>query len=421
MVKPSRQVVFQVWKQYPAFARFQYSNILTGFTSWGAFLAMLVLLNEITDNGFEFGLLWAVSGIVPMIFNFFSGVWIDRIDVKKSMVIVEILHAVAYFGFVFVPMLDGYKAWALFLLLRFFTGVLQQFNATARQTVIPDIIKKEDLTVANSLNYTITSAIRLSGASLGGILLTVTGMNALWVVNGAAFFVSAWLLYSASKNFETERKVSLKKNFGEDFKAGLQLSQKNVWVRMVLTAGVTCGVMIGSFNLMLQQYVSEIYRVDHYGLSVLYVVEGIVSVLIGYWLANSKFMFKKRVTSGYVYALWGLTWVLFGFSQNLWIGALCLALYGLVGAFNVPYERLTMQTEVPAEFRGRVFGLWGSLTTLSIQIGAFLTGVIMTELGTTYVPVVIGLLEVAFGLYFVATVRRNERQGPIQIEQVYKT
>ena len=76
-------------------------------------------------------------------------------------------------------------------------------------------------------------------------------------------------------------------------------------------------------------------------------------------------------------------------------------LFAVVGAFNGPYERTTMQIEVPIEVRGRVFSIWGTTFSSAIQIGAFITGVIISMLGIRYVPYMTGALEMLLGLTII--------------------
>lgn len=403
-MKKKNQVLL-IWRKYPSYKLLTYTNILTGLTTWGSFIAMLVLLNQITDNGIQLGTLWAVSGLAPLMFSFLVGFLVDKCNPKKVIVFSEIIRGVLFLGYIVVPLLGGMNAWILFCLLRFIGGILTSLATIARQTIIPDLIEKDDLFVANSFNFTITSSIRLLGAAAGGTLISFLDINIAWVLTSLSFFISAIMISNIT--IKNTRKIVSSKNMKEEFVVGLQVIREQRFVKLVLLAALSGGIIIGSFNLMLEQFVANVYETKHYGISILYISEGIISVLVGYWLANNKFLFKKFYRYGYIYILMGLTWTLFGFTEHLYQGVISLMLFAFVGAFIVPFERQIMQTDVPAHLRGRLFGLWNTCSLASIQAGAFLTGVFIYYFGLRSVPILTSILEVGLGIFFVFYVKKH--------------
>ncbi|WP_172963999.1 MFS transporter [Paenibacillus sp. Cedars] len=254
---------------------------------------MLVLLNQITDNGIQLGMLWAVSGLAPLMFSFLVGFLVDRFNPKKVIVFSEVFRGILFLGYIVVPLLGGMYAWILFCLLRFLGGLLNSLATIARQTIIPDLIEEDDLIVANSFNFTITSSIRLLGAAAGGTLISFLDLDIAWMVTSLSFFVSAIIISRIT--MKNNRKMVSSKNIKKEFVVGIQVIKEQKFVKLVLLAALSGGIIIGSFNLMLEQFVSNVYETKHYGISLLYISEGIISVLVGYWLANNKFLFKNPV------------------------------------------------------------------------------------------------------------------------------
>lgn len=401
--KAKTNLVFTIWKKYPVYKKLQYSGIITGLGSWVSFIAMLVLLASITDNGVQLGTLWAVSGLAPLLFSAFTGVFADRIDLRKAIIYSDIIKAILFLGYLVIPLLDGIYAWVLFFILRFIIGILNTFTSTAIQTAIPHVIKKDDLIVANSLSYTITSTIRLGGASIGGVLVSILGIEYIWIVTSIMYLLSALII--GSEKWNTKEKIKSSKNFKEEFKIGLQIAKNNIWVRLILLSAFSIGTIIGSFNLMLEQFPSNIYGIGSYGISILYISEGLISILLGYWVAKNKFMFKKVNNYGYIYMMVGLAWMSFGFSTNIILGSLSLMLFAFFATLLAPFERYALQTQVPEHAIGRIFGLWNTSTLASIQMGAFITGLIISFWGLKYVPMITGLLEAIVGAIFLLSTK----------------
>lgn len=372
---------------------------ITSLTQWGSFIAMLVLLSQITDNGLQLGTLWAVSGLVPIFVSFLLGGLIDRLDTKKSIVICELLKAPLYISFIIVPMLEGWSSWILFFTIRFFIGILQSLTTIARQTIIPEIVEEKNLIVANSLNFTISSSIRLIGAASGGVLITLINVNFFWILTAISFIYASIIM----KTLKIDRKAmkSTERNFIKEIKVGLVAAKESVFIRYVLLFALTGGLIIGSFNLMIEQMVSNIYQIPPIGISVLYVAEGLTSVLLGYWIANNKILFKNVYRYGYIYIFMGLTWALFGFTNNIFQGSLVMIAFAFVGGFVVPFERQIMQTNIDSKLRGRIFGIWNTCSMVSMQIGALLTGVIIHYIGLRYVTLIVAILEIFLGVLFI--------------------
>lgn len=401
MVKKSKKSILGIWKKYPVYRDIQISTILTSFFNWSSFIAMLFLLGEITNSGIELGVLWALSGLSPLIFTAFLGVYLDRWNKKRSIIYSDFLRSLAFLLFLFIPFTEGFISVFIFFISRFFTGLLSSFNSTAKQVVIPQIVQKEDLVVANSYSYMITSTVRLSGAAVGGVIVSFFGINIAYLLTALSCLFSSFLIARHNWNEgNINKNDSIKKNFWKELLSGLAFARNNLYVKMILISSITVGTIIGSYNLMLERYSSVVYAEQEYYLSLLYISEGITSVLIGYFVAKKNLIFKKKWKYGVLYVATGLAWILFSFSTNIVQGILSLILFGLFSALIVPFERFTMQNVVPDYLRGKVFSLWGTLTAVAIQGGALITGFIIDFFGIQAVNQVTGSFHLLFGLIF---------------------
>ncbi|WP_193064515.1 MFS transporter [Oceanobacillus oncorhynchi] len=392
-------LLIEIWKKYPLYRDIQLTTIVTSFFGWSSFIAMLVLLGEITSTGIEFGLLWSISGLAPLIFSFFLGVYIDRWKKKICIVWSDLLRFFSYSLFLLIPILDGYMAITIFLVARFLTGILGSFNSTAKQVVIPQIVKKEDLVVANSLSYTITSTVRLSGAAVGGIIVTIFGVYVAYGLTALISLISG--LYIARHKFEEKKRKTKKNSYISEMLEGLSYAKNNIYVLIILISAITIGTIIGSYNLMLERFSSLIYDFQEISISLLYISEGATSAIVGYYIAKKSLLLQQKWIYGVFYTLTGILWMLFTLTTNVFQGMIVLVFFGISTSLVIPFERTTMHTVVPEEIRGKIFSLWGTLTAVSIQFGALITGIIIDLLGTKFVTPVIGSFQILFGICFM--------------------
>lgn len=394
-------VLIKLYKKYPAYGLLQIASIITSLSSWAGFLAMLILLGNLTNSGISFGGLWALSGLIPLLLGYFIGVWIDRIDIKKLIFWTEIIAAIGFSFFILLSFLDKNISWLLFLSARFFILLAGNINSTSISVAIPQIIDKQDLTIVNSFNFSINNIIRLSGASIGGVLLAISSLQTIWMINIICCLIAAVLSIISQKYYSSVKKPKHTTYFLKELKDGFSFSKNNRWVFSIIITAIFTGILIGSFNLMLQQFTKDIYNENNHIISYLYLAQGVTSFLVAYLLATKNFMFKTRIPYGITYILFGLSWVFFGLTESYLQGILTLILFAIFGAFNGPYERTTMQNEVPTQLRGRVFSIWGTTYAVSIQIGAFLTGLIISFFGIRFVPYITGALETFVGFFII--------------------
>ncbi|PFM64013.1 MFS transporter [Bacillus cereus] len=394
-------VLIKLYKKYPAYALLQIASIITSLSSWASFLAMLILLGDLTNSGISFGSLWALSGLIPLLLGYFIGVWIDRIDIKKLIFWTEIIAAIGFSFFILLSFLDKNISWLIFLSARFFILLAGNINSTSISVAIPQIVDKQDLTIVNSFNFSINNIIRLSGASIGGVLLAISSLQTIWIINIVCCLIAAVLSIISQKYYSTVKKTKHTTYFLKELKDGFSFSKNNRWVFSIILTAIFTGILIGSFNLMLQQFTKDIYNENNHIISYLYLAQGGTSFLVAYLLAAKNFMFKTRIPYGITYISFGLSWIFFGLTESYIQGMLVLMLFAIFGAFNGPYERTTMQNEVPTQLRGRVFSIWGTTYAVSIQIGAFLTGVIISFFGIRFVPYITGALETFVGFFII--------------------
>ena len=394
-----KNITISFFRQYPNFAKLQIGSVLVNFSTWSSFVALLFLLNDITDNGLQLGVLWALSGLAPLLFGLIVGVLIDRFDFKKGLIYIDFLRAILSLSFILIPFLEGWSAWIAYFLLRFVISLCGSYSYAARQSIIPKIVDTEDLTRANAISYTILNLMRLIGLTFGGVLLGIGSINFVWIIQSIAFFISALLVLQMK--IDTIPVQINKKNFIEDFKYGFVESFKNEWVKMIFIIAVSSSLVAGTFHLMLQQFVETVYHTDSFSLSTMFFVEGIVAVLVGYWMVKVNFQIKKIWRYGYIYMVNAISWILFGFNENYFFALLLLTIFSASVALTIPFERWVAQTKVPEEIRGRTFNLWNTISTAMIQLSGLIAGLIIDSIGLQYVPIVTGGIHLAIGLFIV--------------------
>lgn len=172
----------------PNFRRLFVSASLSSMGDWLDLVALLALVSVVWDKG-AFGLA-AVSVAVglPQLLAPLLGVWVDRWPVRRVLVLMDVLRAVATAGLFFAPGL------AVLLPLVFLRACCGAGFVAAEQTAIRLSIPDELLVPANSLNQMMLQSVKIIGPAVGGLIVASSSIHAAFAVNAASYALSAVLL-----------------------------------------------------------------------------------------------------------------------------------------------------------------------------------------------------------------------------------
>lgn len=161
--------------------------------------ALLIWVFKLVDSSFAVaGLMLAVS-LPAVIFGLFAGVFVDLMDRRKIIILIDILLALSFLFFIFIK-----QSYPLILLNAFFVNSLAQFFMPSESSAIPLLVSRKQLIIANSLfSLTLYGAFMI-GFSLGGPILNHLGINAIFYL-GAAALLLAFILAQTLPTLKTSR------------------------------------------------------------------------------------------------------------------------------------------------------------------------------------------------------------------------
>ncbi len=120
-----------------------------------------------------------------------AGVVNDRLRRKHVMIPADIGRMVIVFCMLFVRSRE--MVWLVYPLLVAET-VLAAFFEPARNSVIPNIVAREDVVIANTLSSATWSVNLMLGSTAGGLVAALFGREAVFLFNALWFLISAALI-----------------------------------------------------------------------------------------------------------------------------------------------------------------------------------------------------------------------------------
>jgi MFS family permease len=193
-------------------------------------VALVILVVDLSGSASAVGGL-LVARLVPTLASPLVGVLADRLDRRAILVTSDLARAILILAAVFAR--DLFVLYGLVFLM----GLARTFFNPTIRAAFPSVVGEGDLTRANALVNGTFSVSYAAGPALGGLLVSVTGVNAAFVLDAATYVISAAFL---SRIPLPRPKADDDAGFLEELRAGLSyLAGSRVPLAIVVGAFLT--------------------------------------------------------------------------------------------------------------------------------------------------------------------------------------
>lgn len=154
--------------------------------TWMQNIAQPWLAYSLTESAFLLSLVGAVQ-FTPVIFlSLFAGVFLDRFSNKKILILTQTFFLLITSLLAVLVLTNQIRYWHI-LLLSFLMGIVNTMDMPARQSFVIQLVKKEHLMNAISLNSLAVNIARVIGPSIAGIIMATLGIAACFIINAISF------------------------------------------------------------------------------------------------------------------------------------------------------------------------------------------------------------------------------------------
>ena len=147
------------------------------------------LVLDLTDSSAWVGLVAGALPVTVMLLSPLAGVAADRMDRKRILALSRALQATLVFATAMVISYGLVNEWYL-LVLSIGAGIVLTGLGPSGETILIDVVGKERLLTANSLNLGISYIGRFVGPAAAGVLVAVYGMEETFCVIGVIVIVT---------------------------------------------------------------------------------------------------------------------------------------------------------------------------------------------------------------------------------------
>jgi len=377
----------QLIRENRDFRQLWIAAVISMLGEWFNTIALFFLILEYTGSEFLLGMLFTVRMAGFAILQPFIGLLADRYNRKTLMVVSNLLQA----GFALCFLLVNDSSDIVWMIgLSGLMMVLHGVYMTAERAALPNVVSEEDLATANALDAASWSTALCIGAMLGGVVVSIWGTNAAFIVDSLTFLVGTLFLVNLTipQTIDESMKGPWLSTGIQNIKSGWRrIRGQPALFRIVFAKAswnIAGGGLAGVYLVLMGADVQGFGAAFGFGL--FFFARG-VGTGLGPILARAFLQNEEAWPSlvGYLIIVSGLVYFLVGISVSyaLWITVLLVILAHSASGANWVLSTVMMQQWVEDEVRGRVFSADMLILSVAFSTSTSVAGYLMenTDLG----------------------------------------
>jgi MFS family permease len=327
------------------------------------------------------------------LFGVFLGAAVERFDRGRTLLIVVLLMSGTSAVLVVLDRIGQLEVWHL-ALASFVNGCGWCTDNPVRRVMMGEVVGREQMGIAMSLDVGATNASRMLGPAFGGFLLVETGIQGAFILNVLMYGTALWAILTIRSRFpHSQGSGAVLARIAE----GLALVRSDRRLIGVLVVTVIYNVFAWPFTSMIPVIGRDRLHLGPEGVGLLATMDGVGAfagaLLLALWLLPK--WYGRAYLGGVVCYLVAV--VLFALLQSPALAGAALLVTGLGGAGFATMQTTLVYLAAPPEMRSRLLGV----LTVCIgtgPVGFLWLGWLADRIGApdaTAVTAVLGLLALA--------------------------
>jgi MFS family permease len=372
--------------------------------TWMQGVAQSWLIYRLTHSESMMGITIFATHIPVLLLGAIGGVAADRYP-RKNIVLITQSLALVQAVLLATLTYTGQITPSLILVLAVLLGITNAFDIPGRHTLFVQMVGKQDLISAISLNSAVFNVSRIIGPSIAGIIVAAFGETVCFTINAfsyLAMIVCLLRMHLPKDSIAVEHK-------GSALADGFRYAWNHREMRVLLAVS---GILNLSYAPVLSLgpfFADAIFHQGSLGLGFLVGSMGVGAVIGVLELARHKGILELPAVIRSSMLTMGAALLAFAISPYF---GLSMALMVVMG-FSVMRQNAAgnslIQTTVPDAFRGRMLALYTMVVTGLLPLGSLAGGFAAERFGPRPVVLVAGFFCLAGGMMFRAAVPAFER------------
>lgn len=337
----------------PDFGRLWYVGLIVSIVRWVETIAVGIFVYQKTESAFVVSMMTMLR-LLPMgLFGVFLGAFAERFDRARTLFVFVLMMSGTSIVLALLDQAGRLEVWHL-ALASFINGCGWATDNPLRRVMIGEVVGRERMGAAMSLDVGASNASRMVGPVVGGVLLAWTGIQGAFILSVLMYSTALWAI------------VSIRSRIPRTAAAGAVLAQIGDGIALVRTDKRIVGVLVVTviYNIFGWPFTSMIPVIGRdrlslgpEGVGLLATMDGIGAlfgvVVLAMWLTPR--WYARAYVGGVV--LYLVAVIVFALTQNPVLSGAALLLTGVGGAGFATMQTTLIYLAAPPEMRSRILGV----------------------------------------------------------------
>ncbi len=358
------------------------------------------MMTTISSSDDMVALVQAATTLPIMIFSLAAGALADSFDRRNIMLTAQITMAVVSAVLTIFALTGLLTPWLL-LTFTFFIGCGTALHNPSWQASMGDIVPREDLPGAVTLNSMSYNLMRSIGPAVGGVIVAVAGAALAFALNAVSYIA----LIVALARWKPQRTPSTlpREAFGSAISAGLRYIAMSPNLLKVLFRGFVFGLAAIAIMALLPLIARDLVKGGAFTYGILLGCFGTGAIAGALLNARVREKWRNETIVRAAFLGFAFSAMMLAFSRDLWLSCLAILPAGACWVLTLSLFNVTVQLSTPRWVVGRALSLYQTATFGGMAAGSWLWGVTADSFGVDQALIVSSIVLVfgaAIGLRY---------------------
>lgn len=364
---------FRVLQTHRNFRLFWIGQTVSLIGTWMQQVGQGWLALQLSNSAFIVGLVSAAGSLPILLFSLYAGVIVDRHDKLRLVTLAQILLSLEA-AILWWLVWSGWITIALLVSLALLQGMISAVEIPARQSMIVDLVGRDDVVDAIALNSGGFNLARIVGPSIAAAVIAGIGLAWCFGINALSYIavIACLLMIRLPKFIPAETIVAAR----EGFREGITYIRSRRDVTGIMGLIAVYSIFGFQYLAMMPVIARDVLHTGAAGYGFLVTLVGVGAVTGALALAA----LSSRLRRGKLFRVSSLSFasllIVFSFIRVASLAGMILVLIGLVMMVNGALANGILQSLVPDELRGRVMAAYVFVYVGFTPIGSLIAGAV---------------------------------------------
>ena len=374
------------------------SMIGTQMQQWALFWH----ISTLSKDPIAVSIVGGVRFVAVLCFSLLGGLVADRYNRRTILYFTQTTAMLVAVILGLLTLFHQIQLWHIYALTGF-QAVAMAFDLPARQALVPNLVPRDILPSAFSLQSIAFNTGAILGPGLSGVVIGYLGQEAVYFINAASFLavIIALLLLQNVQQKQNEVKRGIKAAL-TDIRDGVRFirHQPLILSSMILDFIAT---FFSSANTLLPYYAQNVLKVGEVAYGWLAAAQSVGAVTVGLVASQYSRIRRQGLLLVNAVVVFGVATIIFGLSRNYALTFLALIFIGAADSVSTIIRNTIRQLTTPDDLRGRMTSINQIFFMGGPQLGEIEAGAVAQYFGVPF-AILSGGVGTILGVWLVASI-----------------